>query len=144
MNQSKIYYNLGRPPKWAYFLLFIIILILLLSSCKTIEYVPKIETKIEYRDRIEKDTIILKDSVYIHQIGDTIYSEKYKYIYKEHLKIDTAYILQCDTITTIQEVEKKLSKWDTLKISVGGYCMTSLILLILALLAYMCIKIFKK
>ena len=144
MNQSKIYYNLGRPPKWAYFLLFIIILILLLSSCKTIEYVPKIETKIEYRDRIEKDTIILKDSVYIHQIGDTVYSEKYKYIYKEHLKVDTAYILQCDTITTIQEVEKKLSKWDTLKISVGGYCMTSLILLILALLAYMCIKIFKK
>ena len=134
-----------RPPVWSLLLFALLMLIVLFGGCRTIEVpVPVIKTEIEYRDRIERDTAYVRDSVYIHQKGDTIYSEKYKYIYKEHIKTDTAYVYKCDTITQVISVEKQLTKWQNFKLSVGGFCMTALVVLILLILAYVAYKFFKK
>lgn len=117
---------------------------LMAVACKTVEYVPVVKTEVEYRDRIEKDTLVVKDSVYIHQKGDTVYQEKYKYIYKEHTKVDTAYIYSCDTITKVQTVEKQLTSWQETKMKVGGWCMGILILLVVCAIGYGIYKIYKR
>lgn len=123
----------------------LLLLTVLFIGCRTIEVpVPVVKTEIEYRDRVERDTAYVHDSVYIHQKGDTVYLEKYKYIYQEHVKTDTSYIYHCDTITRVQIVEKQLSKWQEVKMNAGGYCIVSLLLLVLALIVYVIYRIWKR
>lgn len=141
MRRMKIHYKLGKPPVWWYMALTALVAILLLSGCKEIQYLPqetKVETKIEYRDRIQRDTCYVHDSCFIQAHGDTIFVDRYKYIYKEKIRLDTAYICNVDTITILKpiEIEKKLSRWDGFKIKVGGYSLTFLSILLLMAIGY--------
>ena len=81
-------------------LILFLVIILLATSCKVKEvFMPVPEIHTEYKTKIQKDSIYLKDSVFIHQKGDTIYSEKFstKYVLK-HVS-DT--LLKNDTITKL-------------------------------------------
>lgn len=97
---------------------------LLFIGCKTIEYVPVEKVKIEYRDKIEKDSIYVNDSIYIHEKGDTVYFEKWHTKYIERLRVDS--IVKVDSIPVpyevekIVKVEKSLSWWQKLRINLGG------------------------
>ena len=64
--------------------LITILLIAIICSCAPTKYVkvPIEKTKIEYKDRLSIDTVIQHDSTIITMLGDTVYLEKYKYIYK--------------------------------------------------------------
>ena len=100
-------------------------MIILLSSCTTTKYVevPVDRVKIEYKDRTKIDTLIQKDSVITQLKGDTIFLEKYKYLYKIKEVRDT--VNRTDTITTVQtiEVEKKvneLKNWQIILMVLGG------------------------
>ena len=78
-------------------ILFLLVIVLASISCKVKEvfvYVPEIHT--EYKTKIQKDSVYLKDSIYIHQKGDTIFSEKFRTKYIERIKNDT--VLKNDTI----------------------------------------------
>ena len=95
------------------YILFLVI-ILLATSCKVKEvFVPVPEIHTEYKTKIQKDSIYLKDSVFIHQKGDTIYSEKFstKYVLKHVsdtlLKTDTVTML----ITNTEIKEVNVLKW---------------------------------
>lgn len=68
-------------------------------SCKSrIVYVPTESVKVEkeYIDKWHRDSIYVQDSVYFAIKGDTIYKEKYKYIYKDKIVRDS--ILVSDSI----------------------------------------------
>ena len=94
-------------------ILIIIFISLCLFSCKTttkIVEIPIETIKTEYVDKVQYDSIYLKDSIIIRQKGDTIYNTKIVYQYKyKHLK-DTINIK--DTIqipikiTEVKEVNK--------------------------------------
>lgn len=75
---------------------FLLLSILLnLSSCKTryIEVpVETIKKEEGYIDRWNRDSIFVQDSVFFAIKGDTIYKEKYKYIYKDRIMRDSVYI----------------------------------------------------
>lgn len=118
----------------------------ILTSCKTTEYVPvtQNETKIEYRDRIVRDTISVRDSVVIFAKSDTIYQIKYHEIYREKIRTDTTYVSQVDTLILTKEIEKKLSRWQQTKMEAGGYAITMLILAIIALIVYVSLKLYKR
>lgn len=73
----------------------LIVATLLMSSCKT-QYVPIETTKTEYKDRWQRDSIHLHDSIFVKQKGDTVWLERYKTLYKEKLVQDSIYIT--DTI----------------------------------------------
>lgn len=90
-------------------ILFLLFMTLLLGSCKVKEKIvevpiPQIKTEIKYIDKIEYDSIYLKDSVYIIQKGDTIYNTKVAYRYKYKYLKDTITINKTDTITRLQKV----------------------------------------
>lgn len=88
-------------------LLFLIII--LSFGCKTKEIIVEVEKQVvksEYKTNVHRDSIYLKDSIYILDRGDTVWVNSYKYIYRDKLRADT--ILKTDTIrsveTTIKEV----------------------------------------
>lgn len=117
--------------------ILLLVIILFASSCKVKEVfvtVPEIHT--EYKNKIQKDSIYLKDSIYIHQKGDTIYSEKFstKYVLKH--KTDT--VLKNDTVI------KPVIKIETKKVNVLHWWQKTLIWIgILSIIAIF-IFIYKK
>lgn len=108
-----------------YLLGIILMFTLLLSGCKTTEYikVPVETVRTEYK--VQKDSIYLHDSinVYTETKGDTVYITKLKYKIKETFKTDT--VLKRDSIPVIVEVEKvvevnKLHSWQKTLMWIGG------------------------
>lgn len=114
-------------------LLLAILLGILLSGCALTKYVevPVDKVKIEYRDRVSIDTLYRTDSIIIKEKGDTIFLEKYKYIYRVKEIKDTVNVT--DTLTVVKPVEvtkevNKLYNWQVglmilggVAIALGGY-----------------------
>lgn len=141
-------------------LTLILALCLMLVGCKTIEYVPiekVVEKEIVKRDsiyitKVKVDSIKEVDSVYINTYikGDTIYQDKYKYVYryKDKVRVDTLWVFGIDsvvvdstkTITITKEVEKPLTWWQKLKQDVGGIAIGVLLAVIIAFLVWLYFK----
>lgn len=100
--------------------LLLIAVAALLCSCKT-QYVPveSVRTETQYIDRMQRNSIFVQDSVFIKEKNDTIYLTKWRVEYREALRIDTFNIVKVDSINTIVEVEKKLTKWQKAKMNIG-------------------------
>ena len=116
---------------------FIIICTLIsLIGCTTTKYVevPIEKTKIEYKDRLSIDTVIQHDSTIITMLGDTVYLEKYKYMYKVKELRDTINITDTTTVTKPIEVVKEINKlytWQIVLMVLGGISIIILVYLII-------------
>lgn len=107
--------------------LFYLVMFLGLLSCSRTVYVPTTEVvkDIQYRDKLIRDSVYVKDSVFLYIQGDTVYKEKT--ITKEvlSLKSDTVFINKVDSVPYIQEVEVIKTEtpkwaWWSLGISLGA------------------------
>ena len=119
-------------------LIYIIILLILaicFVSCRT-QYIPVESVRTEYktRDSIRFDSIYQRDSVYMLVKGDTIYQYKYKYLYRYLTTNRTDTILKHDSIPIPYPVEKQLSRWQTIKMELGGWVFVLVIILILLII----------
>lgn len=113
----------------------IIIALLALTSCKSIEYVPIENIKYQDREieRVKIDTI--RDSRVVYIKGDTVIDTRYRE--RVSIQRDTCYISVRDSISVPCFIEKKLSKWQQTKVDYGGYAM----LLVLFLVAWLLKKL---
>lgn len=109
-----------------------ILLIIVFCSCTSTKYieVPVDRVKIEYRNSVSIDTIYRNDSTIIRENGDTVFLEKYKYIYKVKELKDTVNIT--DTITVINTVEvtkevNKLYNWQIVLMTLGAFAIVILL-----------------
>lgn len=86
-------------------IIFIIILIIL-TACTQTKYIEiPVETiKNNYINTVQKDTLIIRDSVDRWLKGDTVLITKYKYVYQTQYVHDT--IIKNDTITNTVYVDK--------------------------------------
>lgn len=93
-----------------------------LFSCKGVQYVPveTIRLETERVVDIQRDSVYILDSIYVRETNDTVYITKWRTEYKEALRIDTFNVERIDTLNTIVEVEKKLTKVQQLKMDVGA------------------------
>lgn len=111
-----------------------------LFSCKT-QYVPVETVRTEYKVKtdtfIKKDSVHVKDSVFMHSKGDTVWYEKWhtRYIdrWKEVIKCDT--LVKTDSIQVPYPVERELSRWEKFcldfgKVTTGG-CILGIIIAVL-------------
>lgn len=117
-------------------LLLTILLGIILSGCTATKYVevPIEKTKIEYKDRLSIDTVIQHDSTIITMLGDTVYLEKYEYIYKVKELRDTINITDTTTVTKPIEVVKEINKlytWQIVLMVLGGVSIIILVYLII-------------
>lgn len=101
-----------------YIILFIIVV--LYSSCRT-QYIPveSIVTRTEYKDRVQRDSVHVHDSIYIREKDDTVFIDRWHTEYKDRLLRDTTCINKTDSIQIPYPVERKLSRWESFKLQVG-------------------------
>ena len=107
------------------------VVLLCLVGCKT-QYVPVETVRVETERvvDIQRDSIYVLDSVFVREAHDTVYITKWRVEYKEALRVDTFNVERIDTLNTIVEVEKKLTKWQQTKMDVGAGVMYAVPILI--------------
>jgi hypothetical protein len=113
-----------------------LLLCALFSGCTTTKYVPVIEhhTDTVRVVKVQHDSLVLKDSVYIHDKGDTVLIEKWHTQYRDRIVRDTVYQSKHDSIPypveVVKEVPAKLTWWQQTRLHLAN-----IVLWLLALLA---------
>lgn len=124
-------------------LLYIILLTIAicLTSCRSIKYVPVETVKTEYktRDSIRFDSIYEHDSIFLFVKGDTVYKEKYRYKYRYLTINKTDTVMKTDSVQIPYPVEKQLTRWQQMKIELGGWAVGVIVILSIVLI----VKLFK-
>lgn len=119
-------------------LIFVILLVsaMCFTGCRTTQYVPVENIKTEYktRDSIRIDSVYRRDSIYVIDRGDTVYTYKDRYLYKYLYlnRIDT--VIRTDSIQIPYPVEKALTRCQKAKIELGGWAFGVLIMLAIVLI----------
>lgn len=130
--------------------LAVLIVISLLCGCKTVKYVPveTVRTDSVYVDRWQRDSIYQRDSVFVNRwtAGDTVYQDKivYKYVYRDKVKYDTVAILRSDTVRVPYPVERRLTKWEQVRLNVGGWAIGCMVITIIIFSIYIIRNMAKK
>jgi hypothetical protein len=117
-------------------IILIILLLLIISGCKTKEVlVPTEKTVIEYRDRTFVDSVYNRDTLYLFAKNDTVYLQSIKW--RERFKLDTVSVVRVDSIPYPVEVVREvnvLTKWQRLRLN-------ALNIIAIIIVAYVVIKI---
>lgn len=135
--------------KWLLFIIIPCIMLSLLTGCKSVQYVPveTVRTDSVYVDHYLRDSIYQRDSVFINRwtAGDTVYQDKvvWKYVYRDKVKYDTVAILRSDTVRVPFPVDCELSKWEQIRLDVGGWAIGVVIITILIVIGCMVYKLKK-
>lgn len=95
----------------------------MLTSCRSVKYVPVPEYHTEYKVKtdsfVKRDSVWVKDSVRLWMQGDTVYKEhwhtKYKDRYVYRNMADT--VMQTDSVRVPYPVERELSRWEEIKMN---------------------------
>lgn len=95
----------------------------MLTSCRSVKYVPVPEYHTEYKVKTDsfvmRDSVWVKDSVWLWMKGDTVYKERWhtkyndRYVYRN--KTDT--VMQTDSVRVPYPVERELSRWSETKMN---------------------------
>lgn len=104
-----------------YFLIILLTSAIWFSSCRSIRHIPveTVRTEIQYKNRLQRDSIHVHDSIYIRDNGDTIFVNRWHTEYKDRLLRDTCYVHRTDSIQVPYPVERELSWWQSVKLQVG-------------------------
>ena len=90
---------------------------LVLAGCRTVRYVPveTVRTDSVYVDRFTRDSVYLRDSVYVNRWmhGDTVFVDKVsvKYLYRDRWRHDTVAVTMRDSVQIPLPVERELGWW---------------------------------
>lgn len=129
-------------------LLYIILLMLAicLTSCRSVKYVPVETVKTEYktRDSIRFDSIYEHDSIFLFVKGDTVYKEKYRYKYRYLTINKTDTVMLTDSVQIPYPVEKQLTRWQQMKIELGGWAFGLIVVMALIIVGWLVYKWRKK
>ena len=108
-------------------IIFFVTLMLVMSivcSCTTTKTVERVNRDSVYVDRLKRDSIYQRDSIYMLIKGDTVYKYEYKYRYRDKMLRDTISISKTDSIPYPVEVtkyvDKKLSWWQSTLLYTGA------------------------
>ncbi len=112
-----------RKPFSVIGLIIYTIIMLVCCSCRSPQYIPveKIKTEYKYVDRVQYDSIYVKDSVRYYTKGDTVFADRYLYRYKYLFinKVDS--FVKTDSIQVPYPVERQLNRWESMKMELGGW-----------------------
>ena len=115
----------------------LVLLAMAVTSCRSVRYVPVETVKHDslYLSTVSTDSVYIKDSVLIMK-GDTVTEYRWRYIYKYKDRIDTAYVNRTDSVQVPYPVEKRLTRWERVKMEAGGVAIGGFFLLLAAIVAY--------
>ena len=124
-----------------------VLLFLFLCGCRT-EYVPIESVRYDSLmiEKLIRDSVFVRDSVYVQEKGDTIYKYKDKYVYVYKNRVDTFYMEKIREKEVPVPVERKLTWWERVKLEYAEWVfgMIVAIALIYALRQWLARKIRKE
>ena len=122
----------------AIFLLYLLALVCLLCGCKQVQYVPVETVRLDsiYLTQTMRDSIYKYDSIYVRDKGDTVFVDRYKYMFIDKVRVDTMVSVRVDTLSVPYPVEKKLTRWERVKMEAGGVAIGGFFLLLAAIVSY--------
>ena len=108
--------------------------ITLLTGCRSVSKVESGERRVE-RDTVmltkwRTDSVVMRDSVVIVDDGERRVERVVQWRDRLRTVTDTTYINRTDSISVPYPVEKKLTKWERLKVDYGGYALVAVIILL--------------
>lgn len=137
----------------------ILLLMLLFSSCRSVQYVP-VDTKVLLKDSVitrdsliikektvQKDSVVCRDStvLVVDKEGNVVRTELYRYrdSYKELSRDYSALQVKYDSLLSVKQeeiqvpypIERQLTKWQSVKMELGGWAFGIIIAFILIILA---------
>ncbi len=100
----------------------------LFGSCSSVRYVPveSVKTDSVYITLNQRDSIYMRDSVYVREKGDTVYQYRYKYLFVDKAVHDTLYISKVDSVQVPYPVERELTRWQRLRQTAGSVALVVL------------------
>lgn len=113
-----------------------IALLLLFGSCRSIRYVPveTIMTDSLYLSVHERDSIHIKDFVYIKEKGDSVIVDKWHTVYRDRRTRDTIYIEKEKEVMVPYPVEKELTWWQKTKLEIGEFSIGIILVLLIVII----------
>ena len=128
------------------YLFLILLTAAILSGCRTVEYYPveTVRTDTVYVNRLAVDSVMVRDSIYIYEKGDTVTEHRYHYIYKYRDRVDTLYLASRDTVSVPYPVEKELTRWQSVKVDYGGWAIGAVFGFVLIVFGSLIYKLRKK
>ena len=132
---DEVDYEVKRIPLWWVAVLVIgVLIILLLCGCSPkVVTVPEVHTEYIVRSDtfIKRDSIVRNDSVIIRMQGDTVTVERWhtKMVDRWRDRVVRDTVIRCDSVSVPYPVEKKLTRWQQVKIRLTDYILISAIIL---------------
>ena len=114
--------------------------LVLLSGCSRVQYVPMqtvLKDSIVFH-RIDIDSVVIKDSIFIDRTKDTVYKYVERWQEKYIVRNDTTIIERVDSIPVEVKVEKQLTRWQQMKIDYGD----NVLVMLVAVIVVTCIQKF--
>ena len=111
-----------------------IALLLLFGSCRSIRYVPveTIRTDSLYLTVYKRDSIHIKDSIFVKEKGDSVIVDKWHIVYRDRTIRDTAYIEK--EVGVSYPVEKELTWWQKTKLELGELSIGIILVLLIVVI----------
>ena len=93
-----------------------LLFLLLLCGCRT-EYVPIESVRYDsvMIEKLMRDSVFVRDSVYLREKGDTVYVGKDRYVYVYRSVVDTFFAEKIREKEVPVPVERKLTWWEVVK-----------------------------
>ena len=119
------------------YLTMAMVLCFTLTGCTSVRYVPveSVTHDSIYISKLERDSIHVHDSIYLEvkQQADTIIKTKYvqKVVYRDALRTDTFFIERVDSVQVPYPVERKLTKWESVKMDIGGIALGGIVVMVI-------------
>ena len=83
---------------------------------------------------LDRDSIFVRDSVFVREKGDTVYKYKNKYVYVYKNLVDTFTVYRDREIEVPVPVERKLSWWERMKMEYAEWIIGVLMGIVLLLM----------
>lgn len=96
----------------------LILLLLLFCGCRT-EYIPIESVRYDsvMIEKLMRDSVYVRDSVYLKEKGDTIYKYKDRFVYVYKNRVDTFFVEKSREIEVPVPVERRLTWWERVKLN---------------------------
>ena len=130
------------PLWWVAVLVIGVLIVLLLCGCSPkVVTVPEVHTEYIVRSDtfIKRDSIVRNDSVIVRTQGDTVMVERWhtKMVDRWRDRVVRDTVIRCDSVSVPYPVEKKLTKWQQIKIRFTDYAIVAIIILVLVYLLWL-------
>lgn len=131
--------------KWYHYLILLLIMYFF-CECRT-EYIPIESVRYDsiMIEKLMRDSVFVRDSVYLKETGDTIYKYKDRFVYVYKNRVDTFYAERVREIEIPVPVERKLTWWESVKLKYAEWMIgVVFVLVIIYAVRKWVLKLFRK